>query len=248
MRSNKLLFSSLRSSQELLSASLYDTIRTILERHFLSEINMNLKKNIRDFLLFTLIVFCSYYFIDTKIALFIAKIWASSARLSIFSTNIPDLLFPFVCIITGFAWTSYFYLGHKGIYNRLTQFFLLVAISIPITFFLKSALKHFFGRVNTRFWLRHPHVTEFHWFQGEGNYDGFPSGHMAVFMALMVALWKYYPSHRLAYLVFLSALALALIVTNYHFMSDIIAGAYLGFIIHQIAVYGLARLDKSNNV
>jgi membrane-associated phospholipid phosphatase len=208
---------------------------------------MNLKKNIRGFLLFTLLVFCSYYFIDKNIALFIAKIWTTSARLAIFSANIPDFLFPLVCLITAVAWTAYFYLAHKGMHSKHTYFFLLVANTIPLVYFLKAALKYLFGRINTRFWLRHPHFTEFHWFHGIGNYAGFPSGHMAVFTALALALLKFYPAHRSTYLGFLGTLALALTVTNYHFISDIIAGAYLGFIIHHLIDYGLTRLVTSKD-
>ncbi len=208
---------------------------------------MNLKKNIVVFLLLTLLVFCSYYFIDKNIALFIAKIWTSSARLAIFSANIPDFLFPLVCLITAFAWTAYFYLARKGMHNKHTYFFLLVANTIPLTYFLKAALKYLFGRINARFWLRHPHFTEFHWFHGIGNYAGFPSGHMAVFTALALALWKFYPAHRSMYLGFLGTLALALTVTNYHFISDIIAGAYLGFIIHHLIDSGFTRLITSKD-
>ncbi len=209
------------------------------------DLMINLKKNIRNFILCILLLFCSYYFFDSRIALFIAKIWTSNARLAIFSTNIPDFLFPLVCLITVMAWTSYFYLARRGIHNKHTQFFLLVANTIPLTFFLKSALKYLFGRINTRFWLRHPQWTEFHWFHGIGNYTGFPSGHMAVFTALALALWKFYPAHRALYLGFLGALALALVITNYHFISDILAGAYLGFIIHLLVDYGLSHLVKS---
>jgi membrane-associated phospholipid phosphatase len=208
---------------------------------------MNLKKNIGDFLLFTLLVFCSYYFIDKNTALFIAKIWTSSARLAIFSANIPDFLFPLVCLITAVAWTAYFYLARKGIHSKHTYFFLLVANTIPLAYFLKAALKYLFGRINIRFWLRHPHFTEFHWFHGIGNYAGFPSGHMAVFTALALALWKFYPAYRSTYLGFLGTLALALTVTNYHFISDIIAGAYLGFIVHHLIDYGLTRLVTSKD-
>ncbi len=205
----------------------------------------NLKKNIRNFVVFILLLFFSYYFLDARIARFIAKIWTFNSRLSIFSTNIPDFLFPLVCLITAVAWTAYFNLARKGIQNKHTQFFLLVANTIPLTFFLKSALKYLFGRITTRFWLRHPQWTEFHWFHGVGNYTGFPSGHMAVFTALVLALWKFYPAHRSLYLGFLGALALALIVTNYHFISDIIAGAYLGFMIHLLLDYGLAHFVKT---
>ena len=206
---------------------------------------MNLKKNIKDFLLFILLVFCSYYFIDKNMALFIANIWTSSSRLAIFSANIPDFLFPLVCLITAVAWTAYFYLARKGMHSKHTYFFLLVANSVPLAYFLKAALKYLFGRINTRFWLRHPHFTEFHWFHGIGNYAGFPSGHMAVFTALALALSKFYPAHRSIYLGFLGILALALTVTNYHFISDVIAGAYLGFLIHHLIDYVLTRVVTS---
>ncbi len=206
---------------------------------------MNLKKNIRNVFLVILLVVCAYFFADRQIALFVAKVWTSSSRFAFFSANIPDFLSAVVCIITGLAWAAYYYLAHKGIKNRHTQFFLLVANTIPLTFFLKSILKYFFGRINTRFWLRHPHAAEFHWFHGIGNYTGFPSGHMAVFTALAIALWKFYPAYRSAILGFLCLLSLALIVTNYHFISDIIAGAYLGFIIHHGIDYGLMHLARS---
>jgi membrane-associated phospholipid phosphatase len=45
-------------------------------------------------------------------------------------------------------------------------------------------------------------------------------------------------------LVLLSALALLLLLLNYHFVSDIIAGTYLGTSI-TLALYYLSRLDKN---
>lgn len=200
---------------------------------------MNMKKISISFLLVVLLVLCSYFYLDARTALFVNRAWISHARLAVFSSNIPDFLFPIVCLITGIAWTAYFYLTHKGIYDTHTRFFQLVAITIPLTFFLKSTLKHAVGRINTRFWLRHPGFKEFHWFHGGGNYTSFPSGHMAVFMALVIALWRFYPRYHSAYFGFLSALALALIMTDYHFISDVIAGAYLGFLVNYFTHLGL---------
>jgi membrane-associated phospholipid phosphatase len=200
---------------------------------------VNLKKIIISFVLVVLLLICSYYLLDARIALCISKVWRSHARLSIFSANIPDFLFLIVCLITGIAWTAYFYLAHKGIYNTHTQFFQLVALTIPLAFVLKSILKYAVGRINTRFWLRHPSFKEFHWFHGVGNYSGFPSGHMAVFMALVIALWRFYPRYRSVYVGFLSVLALALIVTDYHFISDVLAGVYLGFIVNYFTHLGM---------
>jgi membrane-associated phospholipid phosphatase len=207
---------------------------------------MNAKKNISSFLLVVLLVVGSYYFLDARIALFVKKIWTSNAHLSIFSANIPDFLFPMVCVVTGIAWAAYLFLVHKGIYNIHTRFFLLVASTVPFAFILKSMLKFLFGRINTRFWLFHLRSEHFHWFQGKGNYSSFPSGHMAVFTALAAALWYFYPHYRFAYTGFLSTLALALLLTNYHFLSDIIAGAYLGLFVHYITLQVIPLFHPHN--
>ena len=190
-------------------------------------------------MLVVLLLIGSYYLMDARVAMCINEAWRSHASLSAFSSDIPDFLFLIVCITTAVAWTGYFYLTHKGIYNTQTQFFQLVAFTIPLTFALKSILKFSVGRINTRFWLLHPQFKEFHWFHGIGNYGGFPSGHMAVFMALFLALWRFYPRYRSLYAGFLSVLALALIVTDYHFVSDVFAGVYLGFIVDYFTHLGI---------
>ena len=203
-----------------------------------------MKKNIGSFLLVILLIICSYFFLDKEIAVFVRKTLMAEARLDIFSANIPDLLFPIVCAITGIAWTAYFYFAHKGIIDTRSRFFQLVAFTVPFAFFLKSILKYVIGRINTRFWLLHPGFQDFHVFHGNKSYSGFPSGHMAVFTALIIALWRFYPRYRPAYAGFLSVLALALIVTDYHFLSDVIAGAYLGLIVHFCTLRGLSLMQN----
>ncbi len=206
---------------------------------------MKKKKLLFSLLLAVALVAGSYYFLDAKIALFVKKASMSHTRLAILSANIPDFLWPLVCFLTGAAWMIYFFLLYKGIYNTHTRFFLLVAITIPATFLLESYLKHVVGRINTRFWLHHVTFKEFRWFHGGGNYSSFPSGHMAVFAALLYALWKFYPRQRAGYVAFLAGLATALIVTNYHFLSDVIAGLYVGGLIPLVTDHGLTYLRKS---
>jgi len=139
----------------------------------------------------------------------------------------------------------YFHDKRKGIDDIRTAFFLLVGTSLPLTFLIKSILKFVFGGITTRFWLVSPIAREFHWFHGVDNYSGFPSGHMAVFAAIFLDLWKYYPRYRSVYGVLLFLLAMALISTNYHFLSDIVAGAYLGYVIYYFADHGLTLFHKS---
>lgn len=190
------------------------------------------------------LVLCSYLFLDERAAIAINRLWMSHPRFSILSSEIPDLLFLFVCLITGGAWVAYFSLVRRGIRSVHVWFFHHVATIVPISFIVKSALKFVVGRIETRFWLQHPYLEKFHWFHGGMYYTGFPSGHMTVFMALVIALWKYYPRYRSAYIGLLSVLAIALTVTAYHFISDIIAGAYLGFLVYYFSDRALAPFEK----
>lgn len=203
------------------------------------------KKIIGSAILAGLLVVGSYYFLDKEIALFVKRVLASNARFSIFSADLPDLLFPTVCAIAGVAWAAYYYYARKGVYNKHTRFFLLIASAVPAAFFLKSILKLVVGRIDTRFWLRHPDIKEFHWFHGVGHYNGFPSGHMAVFSILGIALWRFYPRYRPAYGGFLALLALTLIATNYHFLGDVIAGAYLGLLVYDVTLRSLWLFDRN---
>jgi membrane-associated phospholipid phosphatase len=71
---------------------------------------------------------------------------------------------------------------------------------------------------------------QFNWFHGAGI-GCFPSGHMTVFTAFGVAIWYSYPRCRRLTALGLVLLGMALIVTDYHFLSDVIAGAYVGLLL-----------------
>jgi membrane-associated phospholipid phosphatase len=210
-------------------------------------LDMRWKKVIISFPLVVLCIVLSISLLDKNTALLVKKMLMSSNRFSFFSMDIPDFLFVLVCLITVTAWVAFFYFTRKGIYNVHTRFFQLVAITVPVTNLVKATLKYAFGRINTRFWLQHPGAREFHWFHGSAAYSGFPSGHMAVFTVLVIALSIFYPRYKTLYGLFLALLAFALIATNYHFISDIIAGAYVGVIVHSFTQYWLTIRRRSND-
>jgi len=208
---------------------------------------MHMKSMMREFSILAFVVLlsvCSYYYLDKQIALFVNNALLSDERLCFLSSDIPDVLFSAVCLITVAAWIAYFYLTKRGVYNIHTRFFFIVACTMPITYLLKFVLKHAVGRIDTRFWLIHPSLKEFHWLHGGGHFTSFPSGHMAVSAALAVALWDYYPQYRLAYIVFLIVEALALLMTDYHFLSDIMAGTYLGIVAYLGTLYVIKKSGK----
>jgi len=187
----------------------------------------------------------SYFFLDHAIAFYVKNTILSDNKTALLSANIPDVLFPLVCIITVLAWAVYFFDRRKGVLEKRTYFALLVGTMLPLTFLLKDALKFAFGRINTRYWLLNPGLPEFQWFSGADNYNGFPSGHMSVLGVLLIALGKQYPKLRNASNGLLAALALSLIATDYHFLSDIIAGLYLALIIYFFAVRILPGVRSS---
>ena len=145
-------------------------------------------------------------------------------------SKIPDVLFLLVCFGSGFLWSNYLALRQRGIFNDQSRFSRLAGSAIPLAYLLKWLCKLVFGRTNTRVWLVHQGSIDFHWFHGGGNHSSFPSGHMAVFTAFLAAVWLFYPRHRSIAAGFLLVLAVALVATDYHFVSDVIAGAYLGLI------------------
>lgn len=179
-------------------------------------------------LLATLLTAWSYLFLDTVIARYAYRLISASDRLMQATSDIPDLLLHMVIVITVLCWTGYFFLTRRGVRNRQTQFLKVCGTVVPIAFISKAIFQYGFGRSDPRAWLFDHQLPRFYWFRADAGYGCFPSGHMTVFTALMTTLSKYYPRYRLVFLGMLPFLAMALIVTYYHFLSDVIAGACLG--------------------
>ena len=73
------------------------------------------------------------------------------------------------------------------------------------------------------------HLYGFHWLHGTPHWDSLPSGTAAISCAILAVLWTQTPRWRAGGFVIVALLNLAVIVTNYHWVSDVIAGAFLGF-------------------
>jgi membrane-associated phospholipid phosphatase len=86
----------------------------------------------------------------------------------------------------------------------------------------------------------------FHPFETGDDVGSFPSGHAARIAAFVGVFWLVYPRSRAFCLLIGVPLALSLIAMNYHFVSDILAGATLGAIVAAYAV-SLASLDEPSD-
>lgn len=182
------------------------------------------------FLLMVAAVAASYTWLDRPIALFAH---AQTQQFALFEklTHIPELITPLVII--AFALLGLHVLSGRPM-SRLQTTAVLVAASLAVATAIKDQLKLIFGRTWPETWVRnnpsfiHDGVYGFNPFQGGSGYASFPSGHTTAICAVMSVLWICYPRYRAAYAVCVAAVAVGLIGADFHFLSDVIAGAYLG--------------------
>jgi len=191
-------------------------------------------------LLTPLVVLCVLY-LDVPLAYFVKNHLYGNLHWSRLTSDLPDLLLFVVLLTTSVSLVLYQVRTHRGVYDDLTSLEKLVSWAAPASYLAKAALKFAFGRVNTRLWLHEPGLYGFHWFQRRQGYDGFPSGHMIVIVTLLAALWRFHPKCRPWCLCLGLLLAVALIATDYHFLSDVIAGAYLGAMVETVVFWLLLR-------
>ena len=145
--------------------------------------------------------------------------------------SIPDLLALFVAGLSGFMLLLWFWTWANGRRDsRLGRLSPLLALGLPLSFGVKALSKWFFGRTETRMFLSAHHACDFcHWLHGFGPYTGFPSGHMLVMTLTLVLISNYYPRLRHPANALLVLLAAGLILSSYHFLSDVIAGWLFGY-------------------
>jgi membrane-associated phospholipid phosphatase len=172
----------------------------------------------------------SYQWLDRPIA---AALNRSVARPDSFAplTHLPDPFVP-LAIVTFVA------LGIRSLSGRLLSRIqrcaLLCSISLIVAEATKAQLKFAFGRTWPDTWINnnasfiHDGVYGFNFFHGGPEYASFPSGHMAVTCAVISVLWIYFRETRVICALAALAVAIGLIGANYHFLSDVIAGAFVG--------------------
>ena len=176
------------------------------------------------------LIVLSIHLLDLPLAAWFAeRQWANAMHAA--ALKLPELSYV-VASLTSVSWIVYFYLGRKNTLRTSQAFFLLTGTTLPLSFGVKTVLKWMFGRTETRTWLKHLSPDGFHWFAGKQGYLSFPSGHMLVLTPLFVALWHFYPRYRVYSAVVWCCLGAALVATDAHYLSDVLAGAYFGAVVY----------------
>ncbi len=125
--------------------------------------------------------------------------------------------------------------------SRMKTLLILMGISILLTFVIKNDLKWIFSRDWPMTWVNNNpswisnHAYGFHWFQGKifqanDTAGSFPSGHTAIAFASLLPIGLLFPK-TLSYCLALATLeGLFMIFFDYHFLSDVLAGAGVGIV------------------
>jgi membrane-associated phospholipid phosphatase len=111
-----------------------------------------------------------------------------------------------------------------------------VAFATLLATVLVIVLKVAFGRLWPETWLQNPpnpswintHQFGFQPFHGGIGYESFPSGHTTRITAPFAVLWQRVPRYRPLYLVPIVLVTVGLLASDFHFLSDCLAGLYLG--------------------
>jgi len=197
-------------------------------------------------LLVALAVAISYLALDRPVALFVHGLFASR-RHTLFEplTHIPDPLMPAAAI--AFVGLGLYALAGRAL-SRLQTTIIICGLSLTMAQVIKNQLKFVFGRTWPETWVEnnpsfiHDHVYGFNWFHGGAGYESFPSGHMTMTCALISVLWICYPRFKPIYALAVLAVAVGLIGADFHFLSDVIAGCFVGASTGWMAVTLLGRL------
>jgi len=161
--------------------------------------------------------------------------------------SIPDLLALFVAGLSGFMvllWIVTWVTGRRD--TRLGRVAPLLALGLPLSFGVKAVSKWFFGRTETRMFLSTHHACDFcHWLHGYGPYTAFPSGHMLVMTLTLMLVTASYPRLRHLATGLLLILGLGLILSSYHFLSDVIAGWIFGYVLARLMLRAESALHAA---
>jgi membrane-associated phospholipid phosphatase len=172
----------------------------------------------------------SFQCFDKPVALLVYNIfggWRVSAELAARISKIP-LATAFVFVICGLVALLGHRLSRRGVAVAMS------AVSLLATVIIKDQLKFAFGRTWPDTWgtgivsFVRDNVYGFHFFQSGTSFESFPSGHAAATAAVLSVVWILFPELRVICAIGVIAVDLGLVALNLHFLSDVIAGSFVG--------------------
>jgi membrane-associated phospholipid phosphatase len=183
-------------------------------------------------LLTTMVTWISVAWFDKPIAIFVAGLFEHRPLQNELATQTPGFSIPFVSAVVFTIFGFAALLGRN--FSKFETAVLLADISLLVTEPIKNLLKFVFGRTWPDSWapgilsLIRDNEFGFHFFQGGRSFESFPSGHAAVTAAVTSVLWLMYPRLGFVWAIGIVAANIGLVLLNLHFLSDVVAGTFVG--------------------
>ena len=171
----------------------------------------------------------SYQWLDRPIALLSRR--SISGHTFFLLGQLPDPFLPLAVI--AFVSLGLWRLSGR-VLSKVQKCAWACSLSLITAVATKAELKLVFGRTWPSSWMgNNPSYVRdgiygFNFFHGGNEYASFPSGHMAMVCAVIAVLWVYFPAGRAFYVLAILTAGAGLVVANYHFLSDVIAGSFVG--------------------
>jgi membrane-associated phospholipid phosphatase len=198
------------------------------------------------FVIMTVVVALSYEWLDRPIAVYVHAEFHGVKALP-WLTRVPEgLAILTLAIFIVMGWRVA--LGRH--LSRAESVFLVCGVSLVVAIAIKDQLKFAFGRTWPETWINNNlslirnNVYGFNPFHGGVGYSSFPSGHTTATCAVMSVLWICYPKFRAIYVLLIAAVGIGLIGADYHFLSDVVAGGFLGLSTGWITVSFWERAER----
>jgi len=192
-------------------------------------------------------LFISYFFIDSPLVLFLNKNGINKNFVLEIFTHIPDVIIGILVIY----FVLFIFLYRKWQKYKCFNIFFLAMISVAISVQVKDLLKYVFGRYWPDTWINgNPSLIVhnaygFHFFQKGSEYSSFPSGHTTVTFAFFCVFVYFYPKFKNYFYIPMFLLGLGQVLKHYHFLSDVVAGGFLGWVVAiTICKYYMINIDK----
>lgn len=197
----------------------------------------------------TLLILLSYFYADREVSTFVYENHIPQFTLLLYFTYIAKLFYILApVLIVGIAIRGVL-IKHLG---DIQRGLLAMAVTLLVASQVKQALKVVFSRYWPQTWVNdNPSWIEngaygFHWFCSGKWYESFPSGHTTAAFVVAVMAWHLFPKYRWSVLFLCTLVPVGLMGMNYHFLSDCIAGVYLGYFsgLVGVACYRQLRCDR----
>jgi membrane-associated phospholipid phosphatase len=113
--------------------------------------------------------------------------------------------------------------------KKLAKQLLQIAIAVALSSLFSFALKFLFGRARPELFLNQD-IYGFYFFKANFYYHSFPSGHAVLVGAIAGALSCLKPRLSFVWICLAFLLAFTRVIIDMHFLSDVLAGVYLGVV------------------